>query len=389
MTGPQNFRIKLLGYRKREVDSYFQKLKENHSLELSQLQRQLEETLSEKYTLSEKLDRLQEKWATRFEGEDFITLTVNRVKEMTEILMQKAALDAEKVLKEAEKEQAADKQKIADIEEEIVTTKKQIKSLLEELASIMKDTEKSVPETEQLSNKIIKLNEIINERNLRNQEKDLSDFDSNDQWAEEKEIAADGTPFFESENEKREDEEAGRLKRMMNKLAQKLNKEEITKEDFTAEAAEEESGSENISANHEEIEEFWKTSDTENNSTQENRTQSIQKAEDMLDHYKTQTSEMIKTQLKDYSDEKIENSTEENASSDGGNSGSPAVASEIINTRFKYIAGKLAGKDLIGNNGEAIITKGATITKEIISKAETEGKLPELIVNMVLPGMED
>ncbi len=98
---------------------------------------------------------------------------------------------------------------------------------------------------------------------------------------------------------------------------------------------------------------------------------------------------MIKTQLKDYSDEKIENSTEENASSDGGNSGSPAVASEIINTRFKYIAGKLAGKDLIGNNGEAIITKGATITKEIISKAETEGKLPELIVNMVLPGMED
>ncbi len=389
MTGPQNFRIKLLGYRKREVESYFQKLKENHSFELSQLQRQLEETLSEKYTLSEKLDRLQEKWATRFEGEDFITLTVNRVKEMTEILMQKAALDAEKVLKEAEKEQAADKQKIADIEEEIVTTKKQIKSLLEELASIMKDTEKSVPETEQLSNKIIKLNEIINERNLRNQEKDLSDFDSNDQWAEEKEIAADGTPFFESENEKREDEEAGRLKRMMNKLAQKLNKEEITKEDFTAEAAEEESGSENISANHEEIEEFWKTSDTENNSTQENRTQSIQKAEDMLDHYKTQTSEMIKTQLKDYSDEKIENSTEENASSDGGNSGSPAVASEIINTRFKYIAGKLAGKDLIGNNGEAIITKGATITKEIISKAETEGKLPELIVNMVLPGMED
>ncbi|PKM87466.1 MAG: hypothetical protein CVU87_09500, partial [Firmicutes bacterium HGW-Firmicutes-12] len=69
--------------------------------------------------------------------------------------------------------------------------------------------------------------------------------------------------------------------------------------------------------------------------------------------------------------------------------GSPAVAAEINNVRHKYITGKLAGQDLTDKNGNMIIAKGEVITSEVVARVEAEGKLPVLIVNMVLPGMEE
>lgn len=67
---------------------------------------------------------------------------------------------------------------------------------------------------------------------------------------------------------------------------------------------------------------------------------------------------------------------------------SPAVAREIKNVRYKYVVGKLAGEDLLDNDGRIIIRKSEIITPQIIEMAEKEGKLAELIVNMVIPGLE-
>lgn len=69
--------------------------------------------------------------------------------------------------------------------------------------------------------------------------------------------------------------------------------------------------------------------------------------------------------------------------------GSSAVTAQINNIRYKYISGKAAGQDLYDQDGKLIIAKGEIITSEVIGKAEAEGKLPELIVNMVIPGMEE
>ena len=66
---------------------------------------------------------------------------------------------------------------------------------------------------------------------------------------------------------------------------------------------------------------------------------------------------------------------------------SSAVEKEIEHIRHKYIVGKLAGEDLLDSEGRVIISKNSTITAEVIAKAEMEGKLSELIVNMILPGM--
>lgn len=68
---------------------------------------------------------------------------------------------------------------------------------------------------------------------------------------------------------------------------------------------------------------------------------------------------------------------------------SPAVEKEIKTIRHKYVVGKLAGEDLLDSGGKVIILKNELITPEVVEKAEMEGKLPELIINMVIPGLEN
>ena len=67
---------------------------------------------------------------------------------------------------------------------------------------------------------------------------------------------------------------------------------------------------------------------------------------------------------------------------------SPAVAQEINKVRNRYIVGKLAGEDLQDSGDRIIIGKNEVITPEVVELAEKEGKLPDLIVHMIFPGME-
>jgi hypothetical protein len=67
---------------------------------------------------------------------------------------------------------------------------------------------------------------------------------------------------------------------------------------------------------------------------------------------------------------------------------SPALSADINQVRNKYLVGKVAGEDLLAKDGSIIIKKGSVISAETVGRAEEEGKLAELIINMVLPGME-
>lgn len=64
---------------------------------------------------------------------------------------------------------------------------------------------------------------------------------------------------------------------------------------------------------------------------------------------------------------------------------SPVLADEILSIRERYLIGKLAGEDLFGRDGARIIAKGGRITRQVIEKADQEGKLSNLILNMVIP----
>lgn len=66
-----------------------------------------------------------------------------------------------------------------------------------------------------------------------------------------------------------------------------------------------------------------------------------------------------------------------------------AVSKDIKAVRHKYVVGKLAGEDLLDSKEQVIIRKGGLITPLVVERAEREGKLAELIVHMVIPGLEE
>ncbi|WP_373230234.1 hypothetical protein [Cohnella sp.] len=65
---------------------------------------------------------------------------------------------------------------------------------------------------------------------------------------------------------------------------------------------------------------------------------------------------------------------------------SPGLSDEIHSIQNRYIVGKAAGDNLYAADGRLIIAKGQRITNEVVQAAEREGKLPDLIVHMVIPG---
>jgi hypothetical protein len=66
---------------------------------------------------------------------------------------------------------------------------------------------------------------------------------------------------------------------------------------------------------------------------------------------------------------------------------SEAVSTEIASIRNRYIVGKVAGEDLLDGQSRLIVAKGEAISAEVVEIAEREGKLPDLIVNMKIPGV--
>ncbi len=72
---------------------------------------------------------------------------------------------------------------------------------------------------------------------------------------------------------------------------------------------------------------------------------------------------------------------------DGHAAGSAAVSKEIRQLRTRYIVGKIAGENLYDRSGRMIVAKGEAITDAVLDTADREGKLAELIVNMIIPGL--
>lgn len=68
---------------------------------------------------------------------------------------------------------------------------------------------------------------------------------------------------------------------------------------------------------------------------------------------------------------------------------SAAVEEHAYRLRKKYIVGKICGTDLRDSQGNMIAAKHSVITEEVMNKAEREGKLAELIVNMSFKRIEE
>lgn len=65
------------------------------------------------------------------------------------------------------------------------------------------------------------------------------------------------------------------------------------------------------------------------------------------------------------------------------------LENRIENMRLKYLVGKIVGEDLMDNKGIVIASKNVRITEELINIADKQGKLAELILNMIFPEAEE
>lgn len=404
MVEPVGLTKKFRGLNPQEVDQYLEKLKQSQEEEIRSLEKQLENIREEKNLLYKKVYELQEKWANKSEEKDLLDLALLRTKNIAELLLQKAINEVKELLDEAEKKNADNKKKTSNIEEEIALIQTQIQSMLESLNSVFKETENE--KTSQLSNKIIHFNDIMHEKKTKDNEKENIE---ENVWQEEQPITADGTRVSDLTKNSNVKENNQQFKKMMEKLAKVLNNQEEkkdTEEDLKNPNVDNEAVS-NQSENN-----FWAEQDhkaekeiastvKENEEPENSEATSIQVIETPSisnEEISQVHDEDKKVEIKEEIQRGIDNlekqeqnvlKDKDNATKRGNIAGSPAISAEINNIRFKYIAGKIAGQDLYDSSGKLIIAKGKVITSEIVATVETEGKLPELIVNMVLPGMEE
>ncbi len=63
-------------------------------------------------------------------------------------------------------------------------------------------------------------------------------------------------------------------------------------------------------------------------------------------------------------------------------------AEDLLSLRHRYIVGKISGETILDLRGKVIIAKNETISPEVVEIAKAEGKLAELIMNMMIPDTE-
>ena len=65
------------------------------------------------------------------------------------------------------------------------------------------------------------------------------------------------------------------------------------------------------------------------------------------------------------------------------------IEARIARSQMSYVVGKLAGRDLIGQSGQMIVAARQEITPAVVERAKADGRLAELIVYMVIPGLDE
>lgn len=387
MVEPVGLTKKFRGLNPKEVDPYLEKLKQSQEEEIKNLEKQLENIQEEKTLLYKKLYELQEKWADKSEEKELLDLALLRTKNIAEILLQKAASEVKELLNEAEKKNADNKKKTANLEEEIAIIEAKIQSLLDILINAYQEETVISEKTSNPSHKIIHFNDIMHEKKVKDNEKENIEENI---WQEEQPITADGTRLSDFTKNTNVKENNQQFKKMMDKLAKVLNNQEEEKELEEKNINENDFGAEQDHKAEDEIASTANENEEPENS-ETTSTQVIETSSINIEETTQMRDEDKKVEIEEEIQREIDNleKQEQTVLKDKKDTGSPAISAEINNIRFKYITGKIAGRDLYDPTGELIIAKGKVITSEIVARVETEGKLPELIVNMILPGMEE
>jgi|GEM_PF-3722970 len=393
MPEKQGLSRRFRGLNIRQVEEHIEKLSRQHESELADLLQKLELAASEKNRLHQLLTDKQTERERLTRSKELLSFALGRAKEAGSLFQAKAREEAEDLLRSAKQQNENNEWKLQSVEQEISIAKKHVESLLAEMTKIFRD-EKDSPEQQideaalskvagkifpavALKKNYVKLTEQKHEETLAAAVGSVEK--EQEEWAaEEKKMTADGAVAEPPAARKiTTDVKSANINPPL-----KLDKGAVSR---SADGA---GGDES----------FWDEGPEQPDYVVPLADKIVTAANDLVKKAGIEENELAAAQPP--AEKNTPNCTAVNpekdepalragaAQADDSFGGSTAISAEISSIRHKYIVGKVAGDNLYANDGSLIIARNNTITTEVVIKAEAEGKLPELIVSMILPGME-
>lgn len=344
-----NIQTKFFGLNKQDVNKYLQNL-------INEQNKQLEELLKQKKRLEREIDKLStdlldaKKEVVKYEEEvikkpeatsdELVNNAHTRLEKTTALINMLADEETEQLAKKANEDLSEYDEIIKNLQAEIDESKKKIESMLSGVLKLLKSNVDNIS----TKNDDLKEEKDYKENQILKNRKEIKDFrekiNENKFFSEKKEndrITADGTSLSDISkllmfrkkyaSIEKDDEEA---------LEEELPKKKSPRDEIY------------------DIINGYDIDDDLNNSLFENK----------------------KIEETKYSSNEDYNSVD---------SDEPKNDSDIKKMRNALIIGKISGEDLLDSDNNIIIPKGKTLSEDDVALAEKASKLPELIINMVLP----
>ena len=384
---------RLMGLNRNQVDDYLENLNKTSQERIEFAKERIKLELEENSKLQLLLDKLKTEKETYLSQEKYIEASKKRLKDTLLALDKVTSEEIEKNLSSIKDKLSSYDKRLELAKKEIQTTRSNIDELFHKIKGALQEEKKAEPEEEfdfsDDSRNNIKLlpflkekpknetseepigNEIVLDLPKEAIKEDIEEDVSYMKKSENQKVTADGLSIKDL------DKISANLGHQPSRISKKLeiNEDIIPKKEFNG---------------------FWSDSDSSYKTMNANAdniiapeaiipTNSITKKDPISEIYQGGSSG-IPLFVKPEAAPTV-NSIPPRVPQPDTAAASPTVAKEIELIRHRYIVGKLSGEDMYDSEGRLIISKNTVITPEIIVKAETEGKLPDLIVNMILPGI--
>lgn len=419
-------RRRLFGLDKKQVDEYLESLYRSHMDKIEELQKKIEQRSKDKEELAHRLDELRSSLEAAVKNKDFMSFVLNRTKAATELLRKYSREEISAALKAAEEATAAQDEKIKLLKDEIKSAKYNYSELIEKLTDVLHQKEDGKQSDDQKisDGKVLKVfPHIVKKLNISELDKAATAPVNSSKQAiqaeksEKTEINEQITKTAEADEsfwglDKQKMTADGIMLDRLQKSFLNTDNDKNTVKSTVSNTNAFHGASANIRINLQEADfgggesSFWDDERNGNTGTAEDAgipqgspavkskgNSIVSNTKPSVAANQTATAEPADTtgsvsQSVSAVKEK-DNGKPQGLHLQGKPVESKAITEEINMIRHKYIIGKLVGEDLHGFDGKLIAARNSVITAEIVEKAEQNGKLAELIVNMILPGFDN
>jgi len=366
---------RFFGYNKQEVDRYIDQISNQYEADYNKLITELRNIEEENDLLKKDIEELTSK-SENVKELELLELSLERIEAIYEYLKRYQDEDFYNIFSEELSIREKLKEDINNIEESIQETKDNIKKELEHVNKIIKSSNFSLVTT----------GHSATGKNSNSSDKDSTGNDNEESSIRlmTKPIAADGTPLFDEWDKKKESPARQKQTKNEEKPAPIF---ELT---FWGKTEPEDTISEKFRVPEDKVPE---------DKVPEDKVPEDKVTKDIVTKDTETTQEKYQDDINDlhnldFSVEKEIAATWQKSEGNSVTENKETVLDHDLKekidlVRYKYVIGKLAGEDLTDNSGGLIISKHEEITADVIEAAQRESKLSELIINMVVQGMDE